>query len=467
MAPRVPVRWRPAEPGDISNSPIVAATFTFPAVLSIFGCLAVALTFILFQDLRRVRYIEIMFYVSINNFVASLGASIGPSRNFSPACWFTGITTNMCFVTACFWVTVLSFQLWYAVMYGGVVKNMFWTHVFVWTAPVFFALMPLTTNTYGPPDGFKRRKDTGWCFVVTCTDDDPAGNCRNNISLEQKQLEAFWIFFSFYLWIILSIAACFYFVISIFVRLRSWESMRSEEVKASVWKLMLYPVILILSWSYTMLTDVQMALYPELVKDSAQYPANFISCFSGFLFSIAFFYVNDSVRKKWRRLFMKVIYGVEERRASMAGVFSRRMTFLLTGASPGDDGDGGELSRAAHGGRDPALAQTYAAGDRGEVGPSDNPLHRSSKVEFSRTEEEVGNVELVEKREKREEKEEREEREEKVEKEEADPERGGEGEEGDAKEEAQVKEEEEENQNPHKSIDVEQGKEEEEEEVVA
>ena len=455
MAPRVPVRWREALPGDISNSPIVAATFTFPAVLSMFGCLAVALTFILFRDLRRVRYIEIMFYVSINNFVASLGASIGPSRNFSPACWFTGITTNMCFVTACFWVTVLSFQLWYAVMYGGVIKNMFWTHVFVWTAPVFFALMPLTTNSYGPPDGFTKRKDVGWCFVVTCTDDDPAENCRDNTDDRQKQLEVFWDFFSFYLWIILSIAACFYFVISIFVRLRSWESMRSEEVKASVWKLMLYPVILILSWFYTLVNDVQMALYPNQVDDSTQYPANFISCVSGFLFSLAFFYVNDSVRKRWRRLFLKVFYGVEERGASMAGVFSRRMSFLLTGASPGDDGDGGELSRAAHGGRDPALAQTYAAGDRGEVGPSDNPLHRSSKVEFSRTEEEVGNVELVEKRE------------EKVEKEEADLERGGEGEEGEAKEEAQVKEEEEENQNPHKSVDLQQGKEEEEEEVVA
>lgn len=456
MAPRTLVYGRLARPGDsTTNSALVSGTFTFPAVLSTLSSFAVALTFVLFRDLRRLRYIEIMFYVSVSNFVASLGASLGPSRNYSPACWFQGLVTNICFLTACFWVTVLSFQLWYAVMYGGVVKNMFWTHVFVWTAPVFFALMPLTTNSYGAPDGYSQKSETEWCFIVTCTDDDPAGQgpCRENESKEQESLEVFWDFFSFYLWIILSIAACFYFVLSIFIRLRSWESMRGEEVKASVWKLMLYPVILIFSWFYTMIIDIKLADREEDVPDSEQGPANFFPCFSGFLFSLVFFYVNDSVRKKWRRLFLKVVYGVEERRTSLPGDISRRMTFLLTGMPPTrDDGDGGELSRAAHGGRDPALAQTYAAGDSGEVGPSDNPLHRSSKVEFSRAEEEgASNVELVESKEE--------------EKEEPDPERGGEANE-DAQEEENAEEMEE--QGPHESKDVEQGKEveEEEEEVV-
>lgn len=51
-----------------------------PGVLSIIGSCSVILTYILFSDLRRLRYVEFVFYVSVNCLIAAIGKQLHESR---------------------------------------------------------------------------------------------------------------------------------------------------------------------------------------------------------------------------------------------------------------------------------------------------------------------------------------------------------------------------------------------------
>ena len=267
--------------------------------------LIVVLTYILFPDLRRQRYIEIMMYVSLNVFWGCLGASLGPVPNYSPACWFQGVTTNANFVIAACWITALTFQLWWAAVYGRVVNSMFWTHVFIWTVPLIFSLLPLTTNTYGNPDGYKANKTTSWCFIVTSTDDaDDFPINRYSTTQTQINIEVMWDFLGFYGWVFGTILVNAYFGASILYKLRDSDKSKAQQIKNSVMRLMLYPLIQGACWTYTMVDDIRLALNPSAIKSaSGEAAANTIPLLSGIFFSLAFFYINPNARRKWQKLF--------------------------------------------------------------------------------------------------------------------------------------------------------------------
>lgn len=128
--------------------------------ISGFSCLLVVLTYILFKDIRNLRYIELGTYVAINNLIGSLGLAIGRQKNKSLGCVFQVITTNANYLSAIFWVVIITYQVWLVVIYGKILKNMLICHIICWILPIILTLLPLMNTTYANTD------DQGISFII-------------------------------------------------------------------------------------------------------------------------------------------------------------------------------------------------------------------------------------------------------------------------------------------------------------
>ena len=317
----------PVRPDDTTQSPTILGIYLVPALFAIISSTAVALTYILFRDLRKLRYIEIMFYVSTNNIIASIGGSLGPVRTLSPACWFQGITTNANYVIASMWITVLTAQVFLAVFWGVVIRDMTYIHMFIWTVPLLFTLLPLSTNTYGNPGGLKHtdpngnwvRREESWCFIVTTTDDLPSNVNRVNETQYQRNIEMVWDFLAFYFWIYGCTVACIVMTILILwktsrsvpvegagARSMQRRNTHSAQIKTSVKRLLIYPVVSSICYFIPFVSDMCIANhgcgYGELVSTGLSAAGNVSLLLSGFFLSVAFFVVNPIATRKWLRL---------------------------------------------------------------------------------------------------------------------------------------------------------------------
>lgn len=75
------------------------------------GAASVIITYFLFRDLWSLRYMELVFYVSLNDMLGSIGIALGPAPSGSAACWFQGIFTNFNYLASVFWTTVITYQV--------------------------------------------------------------------------------------------------------------------------------------------------------------------------------------------------------------------------------------------------------------------------------------------------------------------------------------------------------------------
>jgi hypothetical protein len=139
-----------------------------PSIMSCFGSFSIILTYYLFEDLRRLRYVEFVFYVSLSVLIASLGkrftksyifillniyfklaGALGEVKNHSSACYFQDFASTTFNVSAAFWTTVIAYQLWLVISKGQTIKDIRLFHLICWIFPAIMALLPLSTNSYG------------------------------------------------------------------------------------------------------------------------------------------------------------------------------------------------------------------------------------------------------------------------------------------------------------------------------
>lgn len=95
-----------------------------PAILSIAGSSSVLLTIFLFKDLRALRYVELVKYVSFSDLMASISLSLGKTQTGSFSCWFQGIISNWFYLSAILWTSVIIYQVWLIVTHGKVSKSL-------------------------------------------------------------------------------------------------------------------------------------------------------------------------------------------------------------------------------------------------------------------------------------------------------------------------------------------------------
>lgn len=259
-------------------------------VASAVGCGLIILTYLFFPNLRKLRYVELVFYVAINDLMASVGMALGPSENGSVECWYQGLSSTGNFLSSVFWTCLITYQVYEVVVNEGtVITRMFYVHCFCWGMPILLTFIPLTTNTYNNPDD-----EPTWCFVADRSDSPPWG-------------QLFWFIASFYAWLWISMLWSTFMLVSIVLKLRRLEVVPAV-ITNTIGKLALYPVIITLCWTLNTValiyrhshnrTIANLSTPWSLVNNLGIAGANL----QGFLNALVFFGVNPLVRAHWKAL---------------------------------------------------------------------------------------------------------------------------------------------------------------------
>lgn len=264
-------------------------------IISCICCMLPILTYILFKELRNLKYVELVFYVSINDLFGTLGATLGRSQEGTFACWFQGISTNFNFISSALWTVVIAYQLYLVTHHGLLLENMFYFHLACWTIPLLATLLPLSTSTYGPGD------DTisNWCVIRMTTSSAPWS-------------DKLWIILGFYLWIWLAVSACIYFLAMVAWRFNNMGDSLAPAVLSSLHKLSFYPLIIFVCWLLPSIADMSMTFtYGVYAHSPALKMLNYISYITpllqGILLSTVFALRNPIVRDRWKVAFAKLL----------------------------------------------------------------------------------------------------------------------------------------------------------------
>jgi len=257
------------------------------AVIACFGSSTVIVTYILFSELRMLRYIELVFYISVNDLIASIGVATASSNGTSAACIFQSFVVNFNYMSSMMWSTVISYQVWLVVCKNLVLKKMLFFHILCWGFPLLTSFLPLSTNDYGIDDA-----TNSWCFL------------RNSPRSPSWGL-LLWTLLSFYVWFWIGLLINAGFVIHILYRLRQ-VSMDRGVILLTVQKLIFYPAVTFLCWgllSVTSMYAVTNTGYLPKLSDSAIK----LAVMQGMFNPLFFFYFNYTVRYRWY-LYLRDIY---------------------------------------------------------------------------------------------------------------------------------------------------------------
>ena len=268
-------------------------------VASALGCLLIVLTYILFPNLRKLRYIELVFYVAINDLIASIAMALGPSNDGSAACWFQGLSTTGNYLSSVFWTSIITYQVYEVVVNeGSVLRNMSKIHYLCWGLPLFLTFIPLSTSTYSNPDD-----ESTWCFVAD----------RHN-SPPWSQL--FWFIASFYVWLWAAMICSAYMLVAIALKLRRLQVV-PDVILSTIGKLALYPVIITVCWALNTLANIYTFSkgqnYGELSRPWT-IVANMgviMALLQGLFNALVFFAANPLVREHWACLLRRVLCCME------------------------------------------------------------------------------------------------------------------------------------------------------------
>jgi len=234
----------------VSNAEVVIGS------LSMVSCTLVLTTYVVFKDIRKLTYMELIMYVTLNDLIASAGFAVGSNDNFTFQCIFQAFVTNFNYLSSLFWSTAIAYkvitvsthkgsiiikfnqQVWLSIHQLPQSNYSRYTHAVCWGIPLVVTLLPLSTNMYGKSDD-----DNAWCFITNRSDSPKWGILV-------------WELCGFYVWLWISIILNSILVVSVLLRLREMGSDLEECVKWQVSKLCLYPVVSILCWSLPTAMDL-------------------------------------------------------------------------------------------------------------------------------------------------------------------------------------------------------------------
>lgn len=124
-----------------------------PSIFSIIGSFFVAFTYLYFKDLRNLRYVELVYYIALNDIIASIASCLGVLYDNTTiggiACYYQGMSTSINFLSSCFWTVVISYQMWLIVHKGIILKEMKYIHLICWGFPILVGVLPILDLDYG------------------------------------------------------------------------------------------------------------------------------------------------------------------------------------------------------------------------------------------------------------------------------------------------------------------------------
>jgi len=258
----------------------------YSSVASICGSSVIILTYCLFPNLRKLRYVELVFYVSISDLFAACGTILGSVPDDSDECWFQGFSTSIGFLAAVLWTTVILHQIFLVVVQRGkVFKSMIPLHMFCWGWPIVLSLLPLSTNTYNNYDD-----QASWCFVASRSDSPMWG-------------ELFWTIFSFFFWIWLAIFVNVVQIVMVVRKLRNLQVSRA--VRSTMRKLIWYPLMTMVCWFLVSIGTIHVIANNTSFEDvntswqMITIVGSLLAILQGFFNACFFITMNKIVREHW------------------------------------------------------------------------------------------------------------------------------------------------------------------------
>lgn len=251
---------------------------TITGSLSAFASFLIIWTYYQFKELQKLKNVELIFYVAVSTFLASIGMALGQQDNESFGCWFQALVTNYFYLVSIFWVTVTSFQVYSIIFSKEHLQNMLKYHVFCWGFPLIVTLLPLTTNTYG--------NNPSWCYI-------------KNTSYSPAYARFMWELLAENLWIALAIAINIVFLVPIRIRMRSM--LMLAQISMTVTKLIWYPRMLIICWGSAFILIIYDRFNIENNESLviANNTSIILVTFQGVFMAIIFFVTNGSIRELW------------------------------------------------------------------------------------------------------------------------------------------------------------------------
>lgn len=253
-----------------------------PSIFSMMGTLFVFVTCAVFPDLRKLKYIEMVFYIAICDFITCLGMSFGDVSDWDSMCYLQSILTNFSILAGVAWTTFMSHELCSVIRNREGVQNLYLVHGFCWGFPLLCSFIAFVTSI--------STGDT-WCFVS-----NPArsGDAIMDICL----------YLTFFVWLWLGILLIFIFFTMAIVRLLQERILFSGRgVKKSLKGLLAYPIILMICWIIPTAINIERALNDAQDKDYNPM-ARVSPALQGFLVSLVFA-SRQSVYKSWLGVFVK------------------------------------------------------------------------------------------------------------------------------------------------------------------
>ncbi len=261
--------------------------FIIFSVLSLLSSLFVVLTALVFPDMRKRLFMQIVVLISFCNLVANSFSAFGFPPDDSVLCYLQSFFCFVFYKASWMWTTALAYQLYCICMFGKFGISMIRIHIIVWTISVVTTLLPLTTNTFGRPSN---EIDVAWCFL--------AGD--NEVML------AVWSFLSFVLVLLVSTFLIVYYLFRIYWQYRSMNIKRQyPEVFAILNALMLYPPGFVLTWGPNLLFALLANTQTVPISDDTQLSFNVLAILatqSGTVVAVIFFLKSREARFRWGRL---------------------------------------------------------------------------------------------------------------------------------------------------------------------
>jgi hypothetical protein len=129
----------------------------FASIFSMAGSISILIRYFRHPVLQQKEVNKVICCVAICDFFFSIGTFIGRPNDGTWACWIQSAMTTYFSLVSIFWTTVIAFMLYQLVHHKHSDHvNCFRSikiHSACWIFPLIMTFAPLSTNTYGNPDG--------------------------------------------------------------------------------------------------------------------------------------------------------------------------------------------------------------------------------------------------------------------------------------------------------------------------
>jgi hypothetical protein len=251
------------------------------SIISVISSGIVLLTFVLFSDLRKKLFMQIITFISLSDFIGNLPyTTVYRPPNGDFLCSLEGFANLYFYPVSWLWTTMLAYFLYSLATVGKLPFSKLRIHILCWGLPLVSTLLMLILNPYG--------KESDWGNTTVCT---YGGN---------KESGFIWHLITYYgLWIICVISmGVMYWCID---RIRaSGTAVNLPILRLAMNSLQLYPVIMFVCWLPRVFTScIQFANWEFTGFRQLDLISDVFKILHGLFAALVFFSKSREARLQW------------------------------------------------------------------------------------------------------------------------------------------------------------------------